>query len=416
LNVPVQVYQYHGSDAKLQGQFNLTLNSSGKATVFTIAKSGAHPLLTFNLSRQLNWKLSRSVFANFVDSRAVNYLLQFCDSAAAAQATAVIGVILSVQNARDLARFDASVAAAGRGISEGDRIMVTYHVFAFSTYPTVSACVASRESWSSVLARDRMAVGWVAGLLGMVSGTTRVVYVPAQQTAFEGGGRDPTFPNAPLVIVTALLRCKFRDEADGDDADGRRRGAGEATICQPPEATVWQPVESVLPPLPDSAALPTARLEELERAIGARMELLAGGAVGLAAQVGARQREIALLERAIENELAQDPAPPPPGMVDAVRAEIDALRAENADLEAAARADEAKAGQIHARIRACPAAAQGRTRTLIRRMIDDVYRDTTALFEERRLYAGNDVSDGLRRMLKKHSVTCFDDMRQNGLF
>jgi hypothetical protein len=406
LSLSVQAYEYHGLEPQLQGQFTLTLEPCGKTTLFIIGKAGANPLLRFNLSRNVAWKLSRSVFANFSDNRGASWLLQFADAQTAAQATGVIGAILTVQTAREMARFEASVPATGRGISEGDKIQITYYAFNFNPYPTIGACVSSQESYSIVLTRERLPSGLVAGLAGMVSGTTRVVYLPAPQTALEHGARDPAFPNANLVVVATLLRCKFREEGDG----------AEKSAARPLPECAEAAIED-LPPLPDAAEPPEARLEALERALTARLELLAaaGPVLALAAQVGAAKQEIALLNQEIEREV-QEMDEVQPGAVEAAEAELAGLLAANAALEAQVRDDEAAAQQIQERMRGHEEAARARTRTLIRRMLDAVYRDGAELFDDRKLYGAAEVQNGLRAVLKQHSAACLADVQENGVF
>jgi FtsZ-binding cell division protein ZapB len=219
-----------------------------------------------------------------------------------------------------------------------------------------------------------------------------------------------------MVIVTSLLHCKFKDEPD----DEKQEVAEVVDLADIPKMSAL-PVLTEVPALPQGqSGTPEVRLEALEKAIDARVELLADAAVGgvaaLVAQVGAYQKTVEMLKQEVEMELAQDPSVVPPETIQAIQNEIQALRAANADLEAETRGNEAKIQQIRGRMRGAAQAAQGRTRTLIRRMMDDVYHDTAALFQERKLYGGGEVSEGLKKTLKRHSLTAFDDIKQNGLF
>jgi predicted nucleic acid-binding Zn-ribbon protein len=366
---------------------------------------------------------------------------------------------------------------ARRGISINDRIQISYWAFSFGTYPSISERpVSSKELWSAVLARDKLSTGWVSGLVGMVSGTTRVVFIPAQYTAFETGSRDPGFPNTNLIVVTTLHRVKFSDDAhsavseasesdlpapdvfatslpppesdleradfaadaqtEQDDAKAhaleriRRRGAVAGVFATPlprpsAEGARSRPSESVRSPASPTSASLEERLDALERSINAKLEFLIGSSetqrivgsvTALASQVRQKQREIDELKREIDAERAKTAAPVSAATLEQVRRELDAIKSANAALEREASEGDARIQGMERRLAECAEAAKGREKTLIRRMMDDVFQETTAEFEDRRQYSGAEVGDKLRAMLKKHSMAQFEDIDANGLF
>jgi hypothetical protein len=262
--------------------------------------------------------------------------------------------------------------------------------------------------------------------------------VPAQYTAFETGARDPSFPNLPLVIVTSLLRCKFKDDtlASGTDhSEGDTVSPGvepvPALSAEPaavpparkvPDAAVDTFSRPV--PIPDGGPI-EARLDALEKSIGAKLDLISGGSesqrvvsgvASLAAQVKLRQFEIDAIKRQIEEETRRAGTTVSPAALDGMKRELEELRASNAAMEAESRANEARMKEIQAALGGSASAAQARTRTLIRKMMDSTYQETTATFDERRMYGPDDVNAQLKRVLKERSLECLRDIEQNGLF
>jgi hypothetical protein len=168
-----------------------------------------------------------------------------------------------------------------------------------------------------------------------------------------------------------------------------------------------------------------ARLDALERSIAAKLELLAGaadvqrvvcGVASLAAQVKAKQAEIEALRRQLEEEKMRAGIVITQATLDGMKRELEELRAANAALELATRGNDERIAGMQAVHRGSAATAQTRARTLVKKMMDGVFEDTAGAFEPKKLYAGADVANQLRTMLKKHSVACFADIKENGLF
>jgi predicted nucleic acid-binding Zn-ribbon protein len=168
-----------------------------------------------------------------------------------------------------------------------------------------------------------------------------------------------------------------------------------------------------------------ARLDALERAINAKMELLLGaadiarvvaGVTGLAAQVRQKQHEIDDLRRQVEDEKAKAATPVVTGNIDQMRRELDGLRQSSGGLERQAADGDAKIVELEQTLNQSAESAKARAKTLIKRMMDAVFQDTAAMFEGRRQYSGREVGDQLKVMLRKHSLNCLNDINQNGLF
>jgi chaperonin cofactor prefoldin len=484
LSVSTTVFSYQGRDPKNEGQFRLSLQAVSGGTQFSIFRPGTKPLVCLNVTKTLNWTLSNKVYANFSDIKGAPWLLQFPDATTAALATAMVACLLAIQNTKEIANFDCSPTVAGRGVGIGDRIQVSYWAFAFSTYPAViDRPVAFKENHSLILARDKVSTGWVSGLVGMCCGTTRVVYIPQQYTALETGARDPSFPNANLLVVTTLHRAKFRDEshsdasgsespqADNPSADPHpqsgsqsqsdaEKSATEDGPVEPDEAGRQQKLERIrrigavgtafavpMVPIkgkPDQSHRPPAdtetvarlaigqapeallaRLEALERSINARLDLLTGGSeaqrvvsgvTGLAAQARAKQQEIDELKRQIEDERTKAAAPVATGDLDELRRELESLKLSNAALEKQAGETDARIQEVEQALAKCGDAAKARAKALIKRMMDGVFQDTTAMFEDTKQYTGKEVGEQLKVMLRKHSMNCLNEINQKGVF
>jgi hypothetical protein len=251
-----------------------------------------------------------------------------------------------------------------------------------------------------------------------------------------------------LVIVTSLLRVKFKEEGGGgggtDHSEGdsiepvpsmsttegtaEPGGEGTAERVRRMARTIAKvaAVEAFSRPVPIPEGGPIeARLDALEKSINAKLELLSGGSdiqkvvsgvASLAAQVKLTQQEIDGIKKQIEEEKGRGVTTVTPAALEGMKRELEELRTGNAALESTTRSNDARIQEIQTAMRGSAQAAQARTRTLIKRMMDDVYHDTTKTFEDRKMYGAAEVSANLRTMLKKHSVACFTDIDQNGLF
>ncbi|KAH0789382.1 peptidyl-prolyl cis-trans isomerase, FKBP-type family protein [Histomonas meleagridis] len=208
------VYQYDPTtrENKQQGQFLFTiLQQNGVATV-TICRPGATPLLSFNLTKKINWNYQNQVFCYFTDTKNVQWLLQFNDAASAAQATAAVAALLSVTSLKDVGCYEYPQRRPDKFLQIGDRMLLSYYAFQITKFPYIGKLVSSNTKLKTDLDRSKIPTGWVSGILGMSIGSTRSIFVPAQYTCLENGSRDPQFPNSHLMIVTTLLKARFKND------------------------------------------------------------------------------------------------------------------------------------------------------------------------------------------------------------
>lgn len=207
INTYINVSKYNSQTRQMdnQGRFILAVTRTTQSTNITVYKSGAHNLFSFSLSRNINWTLQNQVYVYITDPKGVQWLFQFQNANEAAQATAAIGILMSVKKSTECATFDTNVVKASRGLQIGDSATLIFHCFSISQFPFVACPPTSAElNYSTQIARDKLPVGFVTGVLGMTVGSTRAIYIPSSLTSLENGQRDNRFPASNLMVVVTL--------------------------------------------------------------------------------------------------------------------------------------------------------------------------------------------------------------------
>jgi predicted nucleic acid-binding Zn-ribbon protein len=148
---------------------------------------------------------------------------------------------------------------------------------------------------------------------------------------------------------------------------------------------------------------------------GGETQRAVSGVTSLAAQVRVRQQEIEALRRQIEDEKARAATQVTPATLDALTRELEEVRAANAALEKAAAQKASRIAELRQTLGQSDDLAKGRTRTLIKRMLDAVFRETSDAFDEECEYSGRQVSDRLREMLGKHAKASLKEINDNGV-
>ena len=215
INTYINVSKYNAQTRQMdnQGRFILAVTRTTQATNLTVYKSGAHNLFSFSLSRNINWTLQNQIYVYITDPKGVQWLFQFQNAAEAAQATAAVGILMSVKKSTECAVFDTNIVKATRGLQIGDTATLSFHCFSISQFPFVACPPTSSDlDFTVQIARDKIPTGFVTGVLGMTIGSTRSIYVPSALTQLENGQRDNRFPQANLAIVTTLKSANFDQE------------------------------------------------------------------------------------------------------------------------------------------------------------------------------------------------------------
>ena len=243
----VTVFEYNAvtRENKPQGQFTLTVQSANNVNTFIIQRQGcAAPLVSFQLSRQINWTLQNNVYVYITDARKAKWLLQFPDAATAAQATALICLLVAVTSGKDVTRYEAQQLVQGKAISEGDIVRMSYWVCTFQPWPFIQNVLASKEDFTTPLTSNNLPTGLVTGMSGMVAGNSRAIFVPRTMTALGNGQRDPGFPERNLVVVVNLLSAEF---VERKEVPAPAPAPAPVPVAVPvPEPQVQQPVQPVV--------------------------------------------------------------------------------------------------------------------------------------------------------------------------
>ncbi|OHT14348.1 hypothetical protein TRFO_15254 [Tritrichomonas foetus] len=207
INTYVNVSEYNAQTRQMQnqGRFILAVSRQSQSTNLTVYRAGAHNLYSFDLSRNINWNLQNQIYVYITDPKGVQWLYQFQDGAAAAQATAAIGILMSVKKSTEAAYYDANVVKTGRQLQLNDTITFSYYCFAISTFPFIELPPTSGETdCVSQVNGSHLPVGLVTNMIGMTAGSTRTIYVPAAKTTLEGGQKDARFPQSNLMVVLTI--------------------------------------------------------------------------------------------------------------------------------------------------------------------------------------------------------------------
>jgi hypothetical protein len=169
-----------------------------------------------------------------------------------------------------------------------------------------------------------------------------------------------------------------------------------------------------------------SRLENLEKTIAKKLDLLSGGGqecqaiisgvASLAAQVKQKEEELEKLRREVGEERARPIGQVEIQMLETVKKENESVRKSNAGAERSLKDSDEKVRELEGRIAQQGGAAQARTKTLVKRLMENVFQDMNELFEPKKQYSGGDVSKQLWNLLRKHSFTILKDIQDNGLF
>lgn len=212
-NQQLQIFEYipASKENRSQGTFNFLILNQSKVLKLLITKAGAVPLLENQISKYMNWKLQNDLFGYFKDT-GKQWIVQFPDVETANFVTALIGMYLSCQSIKTVATYDA-FQKPGPELSEGDVIKMAYSAFPVEAFPKIGPSSSSSDGHKITISGKEMPVGLVAGIIGMSTGSIRVIFVPENQCVNSSGTKESWMKDKPYVYIVSILNSKFHDES-----------------------------------------------------------------------------------------------------------------------------------------------------------------------------------------------------------
>lgn len=187
-----------------QGKYILAVTGVRQA-VLTIYRTGASPILSFNVSRNINWTLQNRVYVYITDTKGEKWLLQFQNEAEASLATAEMTILLAVKKTTECASFDTNLVRTGKPLQVGDTATLSFQCFSLAQFPYAQLPPDSSERDLTIqVTRDKLPSGFVTGITGMTVGSTRAVWVPQQFSTLENGQVDSRFPHAHFIAIVTI--------------------------------------------------------------------------------------------------------------------------------------------------------------------------------------------------------------------
>jgi hypothetical protein len=232
------------------------------------------------------------------------------------------------------------------------------------------------------------------------------------------------------------------DSARQEKIDRIRRMGGVASAFAAPAkplsevarrpSDVYEKIESssssgvAMSPISISGDPVLARLDALEKSIIRKLDLMSGGGsecqimisgiASLSAQVKEKEEELERLKREIDEERSRPVGQVEVQMLENVKRESESVRRASAGAEKSLKESEVRVREIETKISQHGAAAQARAKTLVKRLMENVFQEMNETFEARKQYSGNVVSGRLGDLLRKHSYVILKDIQENGLF
>ena len=456
------------------GTFIFAIQMIPAGAQLTVYQQGSAPILNFIVTKSIHWNYQNLVYCYFLDPLRNQYLAVFNDSKTAAMVTATIVCITRKIKNEELIHHDL-VKTEGKGINFGDTLQISYFLFPLDV-SVVGQCCFSIEQKKVKFQKDSMIVGIAQSIVGMTTGSTRIIVIPSGMTGYENGTRDEKIQAVNHLAVVLLHRAKFGDEAahhsgtdqsdaepvpvqpseppppseksdtDKDESDftsvdeakletlRKIQKIGGKTTMRPPGLPTGMPISTPLSTQTVIAHQQKAteeQLKKLEENISKQIDAITEdpktadiitGVITLSQQLLAKQNEIAQLKSDYENVTKNSGV--------ATQRQVEFAQSEAADMRKKSAQAERKLKDAEQRLAELKKASQeeendddvdyekiakDNTKAIIKKMMGGVFDDISDFIDPDESYSGEDISDKLFNLLRKHSLPLLDTIKQNGV-
>jgi hypothetical protein len=271
VDVKVQVHQYlpNVKSPRLLGPFVLQFVPQGGKVMFVVAKPDSAPLMTFPITRHLDFRFPARDIWRFSDPSGQQWAIKFSRLQDSFRVLAQLGLVSSATDPAFPAPYEPiGQSQSGRPVGPDDTLKLMYYAFSVNPFPYIDKMLVNH---GTVIARiqliPRAGLPTFFDLLsGMFLGTTRIVYCP--------GCNDDRLPKGSIVFVATLTKVRYAGQSEAQvplsDSDYDYEYEDDdvvdpkpAPIVPAPEVPPSAPVETVSDPSRISAEPADEEEEEL---------------------------------------------------------------------------------------------------------------------------------------------------------
>lgn len=166
--------------------------------------------------------------------------------------------------------------------------------------------------------------------------------------------------------------------------------------------------------------------DNLERSIETKLDSMTGagteagevvsGVTSLVAYVRAKQQEVDRLKAELERERSAASRQVSVQSLETVKREGERIQKATADLEKNLVEVDAKVRELESTLQSSGSSSIQREKTLMKRLMSKVFDEVQTIFEEKKLYSGEQVGDLLKKLMREQSFSIIKDIEENGLF
>ncbi|EAY13023.1 hypothetical protein TVAG_077610 [Trichomonas vaginalis G3] len=444
------------------GQHIFALQFAHNFLSITIYKQGYQPAVQFNITKSLHWNYQNRVYCYFHDDRRNQWLATFPDAATAAYVTAEIYCLTKNIKTDTLFYLDIN-KGQGKGISLNDTLQVSYFVFPVRDFPILDRECVSVEVKKVKFTKENFISGIANSISGMVSNSSRLIYVPQAYKPYESGTPHKEIPATNVIVMFSLHHVKFEESENQSDASdyipaqaaappppteksdtdiGESDAAAEEVIydklrkLQKMGAKNAINPTAVIPPATTSsssasAAQPTivkgpstASLKKLEANINKQIDNIISdpksadivtGVIAIANELSQKQEEITKLKTELQS-LSK-----PGGGASITRKQLEFAISEAEDLKKKSDYTEKKLKEMQGKLSDAGKekfdhnAAKAKGKTIIKKLMNAIFNDVNEAIDPDAELTGSDVNQKLFELLRKHSFAAMEDVQKNGL-
>lgn len=435
------------------GQHIFALQFHKNNLSITIYKQGCTPAVQFNISKSLHWTFQNRVYCYFHDDKNNQWLASFQEDATAAYVTSVIycltkNIRTDTLNSIDIAKPE------GKGISANDTLQVSYYIYPAKDFPIIERECVSLEVKKVKFTKENLISGIYNSITGMVSGSTKLIYVPQAYTLYENGSSNSSIPATNVVVLFSVHHVKFDGTDNQSDVSDCPTSPEKSAPPPPPEKSDTEVTESdksaedeklerlrklqkmgaknsFIPRVEVPTAVSstssrgpsTAALKRMEANINNQIDEIVSdpklgevisGVIALAMQLKQKQEEVNKLKSELQNITKSGAGGVTKKQIEFARAEAEDMRNKYEYTERKIKDAQAKLAEAGKdKFDADTAKAKGKS--MIKSLMNDIFNEISDIIDPEEEYDGADVNQKLFELLRKHSFAAIEEVNKNGL-